>query len=170
MCNLYLQDVFVHSNSLGLYALMQGDWVFDTIVRCLCALPLLPNYLLFQGLIEIGNWARNTGFMRWPRVRDLFAYIEHEWMRRYRYLSVCGSEDRTNNISECANATLGWDLRQNRPNVYDMISKFIFDLQTFDNIFYWYKEELEKHARTSQAIINYLKLRLKCLQNLLFFI
>lgn len=105
---------------------MQEDWVFDSIVRALCALPLLPNYILSEGLIQVGNWARNAGFMHWPLVRDLFDYIDREWIRRYRYLSVCGSEDRTNNISESANATLGWDLRQNRPNVYDTISKFFF--------------------------------------------
>lgn len=93
-----LQAVFKMTKSLGLSGMM-NDWVFESIVRCLSALPLLPNYLLYEGLLAVGNWARACGFMHWPLVRDLFAYIDTEWMRRYRYLSVCGSEDRTNNIS-----------------------------------------------------------------------
>jgi len=116
--------------------MMQTDWVFDSIVRCLCALPLLPNYFLYEGLLQVGHWARNSGFMHWPLVRDLFEYVETEWMRRYRYLSVCGSEDRTNNISECANAILDWDLQQDRPNIYVALSKCPLQIPLF-----WYLKQ-----------------------------
>lgn len=126
----YAVCVYRHAKDLGLHEMMM-DWVFHSIVCCLTALPLLPNYLLYEGLLQVSNWARDSGFMHWPRVRDLFSYIETEWMRRYHYLSVCGSEDRTNNVSECANAILDWDLQQDRPNVYVTIRAFVIQEDQF---------------------------------------
>ena len=153
-------DVFKYAKGLGLHQLMREHWVFESIVRCCCAIPLLPSYMMAMALVLLGQWARNTGFMRIVEVRAFFEYINHEWMPCREYLSVCGSEDRTDNVSESANATLNWDSQQNRPNAYVIIAAFVrqedqlaVDIQALSNGL------TASRARTVVSISNDLRIR-----------
>ncbi|KAK3911340.1 Nonribosomal peptide synthetase imqB [Frankliniella fusca] len=127
----YDVDVFLYARRLGLYNTMQANVVFDKIVRSLCAIPLLPRHQLMEGLVQVGNWARATGFMHFPAVRALFVYLHREWMSRQDTLSVFGCVDRTNNVSESVNAALCWHVRKDRPNVYELINAFVLQEDQF---------------------------------------
>lgn len=102
---------------------MQGIWVLDSIVRCLCVIPLLPSHRLNEGLLSVGVWAERVGWKGHESVRALFVYMDNFWMRKRDILSVLGCEERTNNVSESAYAGLDWFVPQDRPNVFQLISR-----------------------------------------------
>jgi len=117
--------VFRNARAIGLEALMRESEPVNITVRCLAVLPLLPANLIQLGLVAMGYWARYAGAMQNPLVRDLFTYMHRQWIPAVDYLSVFGMENRTNNVSESVNSALGLEIREDRPNVFFLIGKFI---------------------------------------------
>lgn len=104
------------SKKLSLSKLLVNNARADSIVRSCNALPLLPHYRMREGLSTIWLRARRNGLLR--RLRPFLQYIKNTWLPRRRIVSVCFSEDRTNNVSESLNHTFNLIVKQRRPNVW----------------------------------------------------
>lgn len=105
------------ARKLGLAQLANTQDDVWTAILCLCALPMLPYDLMWQGVEEV--WMNVPQAWRAP-LEPLFKYIEQEWKPRKKELTVFGIADRTNNASESDNRGLAHVL-PNNPNIYHLI-------------------------------------------------
>ncbi|KAJ1521801.1 hypothetical protein ONE63_003436 [Megalurothrips usitatus] len=127
----YAVAVFNKAKQLGLSELIRTEPEVASIVRSLSALPLLPAEGIEDGLIELGWEARDKGWML--ELRPLFQYMETEWIPKAQILSVKGSDNRTNNISESANRSFNRVVRISRPNSYQVIREYSTAVHTCSN-------------------------------------
>lgn len=119
---------------MGLVPYIRGNDHCETIVRCLCALPLLPHDRIVAGVIQVGELASQKGW--WDRLAAFFDYIRRTWLRPsiLPIYSVYDCEDRTSNGNESYNNTLQKALGQlAHPNVYYLICKYPFIGYKFSN-------------------------------------
>lgn len=98
-----------------------------------CAIPLLPERHLMRGYLIVLNVALQEGRMLFRLLRPFLAYVLRYWIRndeRRRWMSVHGSQHRTNNACESHNRVLN-DLCGAHPNVYIFLSKYLNILLKF---------------------------------------
>lgn len=93
-----------------------------SVIRCMCAVPMLPVALMWAGVLEIWNEVP----MQWRgQMLPLFAYFESEWLPRKEELCVFKLASRTNNCSESDNRALASVIPENKPNIYHLIGETI---------------------------------------------
>lgn len=113
---------------MGLLPLIQEDEVCDTVIRSLCALPLLPSHLIVDGVLEMSEYTVNAG--RWDELAPFFNYINQTWLRpsRLPILSVYKCTHRTSNGCESYNHILNSAVGQlAHPNVYSLIGESLWN-------------------------------------------
>lgn len=104
---------------LGLSALAMANPLVYTFIASLCIVPLLPQHMIWRGVLEL--WADVSQSGWGAELRPLFAYWEKEWKPRINELSVFNDIDRTNNLSETDNRMLANFIPQNHPNIWFLI-------------------------------------------------
>ncbi|XP_052130715.1 uncharacterized protein LOC127751337 isoform X2 [Frankliniella occidentalis] len=108
---------------LGLSRLAIDEEVVGESLRCLCAAPLLPSNLIWDGVLEIWQEVVEEG---WDQdLRQLFEYFRTEWLPRRIELSVYNCPERTNNCSESDNHAIASVLQRNHPNIWSLIRGFV---------------------------------------------
>ncbi|KAE8740311.1 hypothetical protein FOCC_FOCC014185 [Frankliniella occidentalis] len=111
------------ARELGLKTLAVEEENVWEAVRCLCAVPLLPSNLMWDGVLEIwqdiveNGWDQNLG--------PLFDYFQREWLPRRIELSCYNCPERTNNCSESDNHSLATVLPKNHPNIWSLVRGFV---------------------------------------------
>lgn len=112
------------ANELHLTALLRENMLADSVVRSLCAIPLLPTEHLARGFASVLRRAMRHGL---DELGPLFAYYLRTWLSpaRLRILSVYDSENRTNNVCESHNRTLRAEVKVHHPNIFQLIAAFV---------------------------------------------
>ncbi|XP_034255342.1 uncharacterized protein LOC117653646 [Thrips palmi] len=116
----------LHAKEMGLAVLIQDDGVCDSIMRCLCAIPLLHADFIIDGVLEMAEYTQRSG--RWNQLATFFDYIERTWLRpsRLPILSVYKCEHRTSNACESYHHALNVAMGQlAHPNVYKVLSALV---------------------------------------------
>ncbi|XP_034254909.1 uncharacterized protein LOC117653380 [Thrips palmi] len=113
----YAKDVGGKARKLRMAKVMKKSKPVRTLVRWMGALPLLPRRRIWEGFKVIGKEARKKNVM--SSMLKLFQYWCRTWKPKIPVLSVCGSEDRTNNAQESENKMFQDAVAQRRPNVWD---------------------------------------------------
>lgn len=120
------QAILLHAKEIGLLPLIQEYVICDTIVRSLCALPLLPTHKIKDGVLEMAEFTNNAGW--WDQLSSFFVYIKTTWLRpsRLPIFSVYNCKHRTSNCCESyhhvMNSTVG---QVAHPNVYFLICEYL---------------------------------------------
>ncbi|XP_034246245.1 uncharacterized protein LOC117648116 [Thrips palmi] len=144
-------------SNLTVYVLTQYPQLIDVIRHC-CALPLLPQHLLQRGMNVIGREAMALGPFLYHTVRPFLQYVQSDWIwhvNRGRTLSVCGSDNRTNNASESNNHRMNLRLKVHHPNVYHLIRSFVeFEDTTIDDTMSLEIGIIPTRHRASSSITN----------------
>ena len=104
-----------------------------SIIRSCCALPLLEQNMIEEGLLSLVLEAIAEGLFEY--LADYFIYIYDTWIRSHRFqsLSVFLAPFRTNNASESANRMLRIRTRVHRPNV----ATFMDAVRSMESNAYW---------------------------------
>ncbi|XP_034233004.1 uncharacterized protein LOC117640562 [Thrips palmi] len=111
------------AKKLRLAQLLKRNRRADSIVKSCNALPLLPSHRIRKGLATIERRARRNGLH--GQLAPFFQYMRTTWIPRRNIMSVCYSEDRTNNISESLNHALSLAVKQRRPNIWLFIDALV---------------------------------------------
>lgn len=115
-----------NAKKLGLTHLLETNDHADSIVRSLCAIPLLRHNQLVQGYQSVLARAEARGL---NQLVPLFDYYARTWLMnptRFRVLSVHGCVYRTSNCSECENRDFRAEVKEKHPGIYKLLSKYIF--------------------------------------------
>lgn len=121
--------MLLQAKEIGLVPLIRENVKCESIVRSLCALPLLSHDRIVAGVAQVGMYACRHGL--WDVLMPFFAYIKRTWLTpsRLPILSVSTCEDRTSNCCESYNHTMQTALGQlAHPNIYYLICKFFFPI------------------------------------------
>ncbi|KAK3918472.1 Protein CbxX, chromosomal [Frankliniella fusca] len=119
--NDVFQNVSSQARTLGLSRHIAASRICDSLVRSCLAIPLVPTNQLRDVLSEVMSRAVEENLE--TTLRPFFKYIYEEYIiKREHVLSVCGSENRTNNVSESWNNTLQQAMLVRRPNVFKFLS------------------------------------------------
>lgn len=95
-----------------------------SLIRSVCAVPLLPKALMERGVQTLISEAAQRGFF--PLLNDFFEYYIGFWMAPHikSRLSVFGMKHRTNNVSECSNKLLRSRTGAHRPGLWHFLCKY----------------------------------------------
>ncbi|KAK3921811.1 Non-structural protein 1, partial [Frankliniella fusca] len=111
------------ARELGLKRLVEEDENVAEAVRCLCAVPLLPSNLMWDGVLEI--WQDVVEMGRDQHLGTLFHYFQRVWLPRRIELSCYNCPERTNNCSESDNHSIATVLPKNHPNIWSLVRGFV---------------------------------------------
>lgn len=143
-----------NAKELGLVPFLRENLHADSIVRSLCALPLLKTEDLDEGFASVVNRAAEREL---EELAPLFHYFNTTWLTpaRKRLLSVYECEDRTNNICESHNRTLRAQVKVAHPNIFQLMSGFVRmeDISHFDIGCFVRGDPISKNRRLS-ALVN----------------
>ena len=150
---LLMQALIINARSMNLNQVVNDR--LKSLVRCCCALPLLPQDMIEDGLLSLVLEA--VGLNLFDDMDDFFGYIYDTWINSWRFqcLSCCLSPFRTNNCSECANRMLRLRTRVHRPSIptfMDAIRSLEYD--TFVDIISEDMGRNPKRTRRRSAINN----------------
>lgn len=110
-------------NKLGLYQVVKDEEEVASIIRSAGALPLLSTEDIEGGLIDLGEEAKEKGWM--PLLKPFFKYMAKEWLPKVHILSVKDSVHRTNNASESSNRSFNRKLRAAKPSCYQVLGAIL---------------------------------------------
>lgn len=102
---------------------MREDVHADSIVRSLCAIPLLHSDDIVVGYNSVLDRAIRRNY---EVLAPVFTYFMDTWLsspEKIRNICVCQCDDRTSNSCESCNRTLRAEVKQKHPNVYHLIGK-----------------------------------------------
>lgn len=119
----FTKSVCDKAKELGLRRLLQEDVHADSIVRSLCAVPLLHRDDIMEGFESIVDRAIRRDL---EVLTPLFVYFMNTWLcspTMIANISVCQCADRTSNGCESCNRTLRAEVKQAHPNSYHLLGK-----------------------------------------------
>ncbi|KAK3908305.1 putative dual-specificity RNA methyltransferase 3 [Frankliniella fusca] len=116
----HTKDVSEKAKELGLRPLVRHNNVADSIVRSLCAVPLLRRENIVDGVLSVVERAQQNGL---NQLAPLFDYYNRTWLipSRLRVLSVHGCQFRTSNACESYNASLYRQAKRDKPNIFQLL-------------------------------------------------
>lgn len=118
------QAVLRKVRELGLIPELNNSRPLKSLIRSVCAIPLLPTALMERGVQTLISEAARRGFF--PLLDNFFEYYINFWMAPNvkRRLSVFGMKHRTNNVSECCNKLLRSRTGAHRPGLWHFLCKY----------------------------------------------
>lgn len=117
-------EVKYAKDELGMARIL-GVEPYSTLVRCFCALALLPERYIRRGFIILVRETRTHGPRVYRRMRPFIAYVLRQWVgnrERRQWMCVYGSIHRSNNTCESHNRMLLNFVGVPHPNIYNFIA------------------------------------------------
>lgn len=100
---------------------------YSTLMRCFCALALLPNRFIRRGYRILVRETRRHGLRVYRNMRQFMSYVLRRWVahrERREWMCVFGSHHRSNNTCESHNKMLSNFIGVLHPNVYNFLSEY----------------------------------------------
>ena len=91
------QAVALKASKLGLRRAVKKSRKLQKLLRCLCALPLLPTHEIKAGVLEISELSMELGKLEF--VLPLLEYWNRTWLSLVHVLYVYGCADRTTAVN-----------------------------------------------------------------------
>ncbi|KAK3911177.1 Hydroxyacylglutathione hydrolase [Frankliniella fusca] len=134
----HTNDVCQKAKELGLRPLVRQNEDADSIVRSLCAIPLLKTESLVDGFEAVIDRAIQLDL---GELADLFAYYRRTWLIpcRLPILSVYKNRFRTSNACESYNASMYRAAKRDHPNIFQLLKACV---------------KLEDYCNTDHAVLN----------------
>ncbi|KAE8739228.1 hypothetical protein FOCC_FOCC015280 [Frankliniella occidentalis] len=109
------------AKELGLRPVLRDNEEADSVVRSLCAIPLLKRDDLIDGHLTVLNRAIE---LRLEILARLLRYYQNTWLipSRLRILSVYRNKYRTSNCCESYNASMYRQAKRDKPNMFQLLS------------------------------------------------
>ncbi|KAE8740773.1 hypothetical protein FOCC_FOCC013697 [Frankliniella occidentalis] len=117
-CRAFLKK----ARELGLVPFMNQHRRLRSLIRSVCALPLLPQALMGRGLNTLIQEANRRGYLQ--LLTPFFNYMIDTWMSNplFSTLSVYDQPHRTNNVSESCNRMLRSRTGVHRPGLWQFLT------------------------------------------------
>ena len=111
------------AGKLSLVPHIKQNGVIASLIRSICALPLLPTEQIEEGLEAIGRRALRLG--HFDLLEPLFVKVASTWLtaKVLEVLSVCDAVDRTSNACESDNSSLARAVKTCHPSIWRFLSE-----------------------------------------------
>ncbi|KAE8739287.1 hypothetical protein FOCC_FOCC015210 [Frankliniella occidentalis] len=116
------EAVLKKARELGLVPFMNQQRRLKSLIRSVCALPLLPQNLIGRGLNTLIQEARRRGYIQ--LLAPFFNYLIDTWMTNPLFSTMCvfNQPHRTNNVSESCNRMLRARTGAHRPGLWHFLT------------------------------------------------
>ncbi|KAK3910862.1 Protein FAR1-RELATED SEQUENCE 2 [Frankliniella fusca] len=118
----FCRAVLKKARELGLVPFMNQHRQLRSLIRAMCALPLLPQALMGRGLNTLIQEATRRGYVQF--LNPYFNYMIDTWMTNplFSTMSVYDQPHRTNNVSESCNRMLRSKTGAHRPGLWHFLT------------------------------------------------
>ena len=129
----YTQAIWNRVRKAGLVNIYRTNFDFIKWLRCIMALPLLPQKEISSTFCLIGDQIiPNLSQSQDSNIRQLKKYIKKQWVLREKNLSVFETPNATNNGAETYYKSLKSKIKTHRPNIWSFLDSLEEILCNFD--------------------------------------